>query len=469
MIKQFLMFSYGSLGAAAISFFSTPIVTLLVLPVEFGKSSMFALALNFIYQVGMLGMDQSFIRMFYEKKDIAERVKLAKQCFIFALLATALIICCLLPFWRWVSTILFEEVDIGAVLILAGCLPMSLINRFTISVLRMNKRGNAMSITQIIGAFVNVCVVIVYAKYVSPSFYAIVWGTAASLFVSIAVSALLERQFWTLRTRWSAFDRSEMVRVFRYGLPLVPAFVITTLFQSMDKIALRAVSSFEEIGLYAAASKFVFMLTIIHVGFSTFWHPLSLERYEADRSDYRFFEKMFEYMAVVALMSAGALLLAKDVVIFLFAPAYRSAVMIMPFLLLVPLMHMLSDIIGVGIKFKERTYFYTVVAVAGALVNFIGNYYLIPIYGARGAAVSTGIAYTVYFLMQTWISGRFFPVRFKISRALSAFLTLTLFMALNTFYAVPWWCNVTPIIITALLYRGVIMEMARQGVKEFKL
>ncbi|MDR0331095.1 MAG: oligosaccharide flippase family protein, partial [Chitinispirillales bacterium] len=281
MIKKFLIFSYGSLCAAAISFFSTPVVTLLVIPEEFGKSSMFTVVLNLIYQVGLLGLDQSFIRMFHERKDPAQRSGLARQCFFFAFCMTLLIICCLLPFWRHVSAMLFEGEDFSATLILALCLLMSVVYRFAASVLRMNMRGNALSITQIVGMIVYVTVVIVYARYVSSSFHAIVWGTAVSLFVSIAISVLLEVRFWMRRSQVKIFDSVEMARIFNYGLPLVPFLVIAYIFQSMDKIALRAYSSFEEIGLYAAAGKFVFMLAIIQTGFYLFWQPMALERYEA--------------------------------------------------------------------------------------------------------------------------------------------------------------------------------------------
>jgi O-antigen/teichoic acid export membrane protein len=461
MIKQLLSFSYGSVCVAALSLLSTPIITLLVLPDEFGKASVFAIALNIVFQICLLGVDQSFSRMFYEKSGEGERAALARRCLTMALIATALVMCCFLPFWRYISSMLFDAEDLRAALLLAACLLLSVAGCFTTTAVKMHKRGHLLSIIQISATLSNFTITVVYALYVSPTFHAIVCGTAVSLFAHTAIPIIFERRFWARALAGALFDKAETARLLRYGLPLVPVFIIASLFQGMDKIALRAYSSFEEIGLYAAASKFAFLLTIMQTGFYLFWQPTSLERYEADRDDVRFFEKTFEYAAVAVLISAGLLLLMKDVVIYLLAPAYRSAVMIMPFLLLVPLMNLLSEITGSGIRFKKRTYLYIIVVAVGVAANFAGNYCLIPIFGARGAAISTGAAYTIYFVIQTLIASRLFAANYRIYKMIPAFLVILIFMALNTFYAVPWWCNAAPPAVVALMHWKVAAEVLR--------
>ena len=461
MIKQLLSFSYGTVATAALSLLSTPIITLLVLPGEFGKASVFAIVLNIVFQICIMGVDQSFARMFYEKKSESERAALARRCLALALVATLLIICCFMPFWRRVSLLLFDAEDLRAVLLLAANLLMSAVSAFTMTAVKMHKRGHLLSVTQISAASVNIAATAAYAVWVSPTFHAIVCGTAAMLLVMTAAPILFELRFWTLPPPRAPFDGAEAARLLRYGLPLVPAFIITSVFQGMDKMALRAYSSFEEIGLYAAASKFAFLLTIMQTCFYHFWQPVSMERYEADRDGVRFFEKTFEYAAAAVLISAGLLLTMKDAVKYLLAPSYWGSVAIMPFLLLVPLMNLLCEITGSGIRFKKRTHFFAATAAVGAAANFAGNWCLIPILGARGAAVSTGAAYTIYFLTQTWIAGKFFAANYRIYRMIPAFVTVVIFMTLNTFYAVPWWCNIAPVLIVALMHRKTASEVLR--------
>lgn len=70
MIKLILKFSYGSFLTAAISLFTTPVITALIIPEEFGKAAMFTLVYSLLLQFFLLGIDQSYVRYFYSKKDI---------------------------------------------------------------------------------------------------------------------------------------------------------------------------------------------------------------------------------------------------------------------------------------------------------------------------------------------------------------------------------------------------------------
>jgi O-antigen/teichoic acid export membrane protein len=309
---------------------------------------------------------------------------------------------------------------------------------------------------------VNLAIIIGYAKYVAATFHAIVWGTVGALISSIAVLFFSEITFWLGNFNKKTLTRADQKQIFEYGLPLVPVLAISFIFQGMDKIALRAYSTLDEVGIYATATKFVFLLTIIQTTFYLFWAPVAFERYEKDRTDSRFFENMFKYMAAAVLLAGCALLLAKDVIVLLLAESYRGAVYIMPFLLIAPMMYILGDVAGIGIGLKKKTYFYIVVVAVGAIVNFTGNYFLIPIIGAKGAAVSTGIAYIVYFIIRTSIGTRLFPAKYPMARFLCGFLVIVGFMYLNTFHVVLWWYNVIPALITVMLYRSTIYEILRR-------
>ena len=468
MLKQFIAFSYGNLVSAAISFFTIPIITLLIIPVEFGKSTMFTLALGFICQIGMLGTDQSFMRFFFEKEE-KERTALAWLCFIISFGITILIICCLLPFWRQISEMLFEEQSFMAIILLVSCLFLFIIDRFTICVVRMQKKGNVYSITRIVNTTTNAITVICYAKFITPTFHAIVLGTAFSSISSIVISVLSEKKFWKNHIETSLFNLNELKQIFYFGLPLVPVYVITILFQGMDKLALRTYASFNEIGLYAAAMKIIFPLTLIQSGFTIYWYPLALETYEKNNINYSFFETMFKYMSVLLLITASAILVLKDLIVYILAPAYRSAIHIMPFLILIPFMYIITEVTGLGVMFKKRTYLNIIIITVAALFNFVGNYFLVPLYGAQGAAFSTGIAYIVYFSFKTYISYRFFTVPFHMYQFLPSFCALLVFLFINTFYNIPWFTNILLFVFIFIIHRKVIFDLLLKGIKELRV
>ena len=466
MLKQFLSFSYGSWVSALISLLTIPLITLLIIPEEFGKSSMFILAHGIINQIGMLGMDQSFMRMFYEKNNEA-RTGLAWLCFSFSFGATIFLAFFLFLFSNQISIMLFEISNSKTMLLLVAYLFFAIADRFSTSVVRMNKKGNTFSIIRIANSFINAVVVIFYAKFISPSFDAIAMGLVISSLITILIAVLSERQFWMKKIDFSLFNIREIKNILHFGLPLVPLLLFTMLFEGMSKIALRTYSSFSEIGLFAAANKLLVFLSLIQAGFTIYWHPLALETYEADHDDYSLYEKMFKYVSILMLFTAAFVLLIKDIIVLFLAPSYRSATQIMPFLVLFPVMYTLADITGVGIILKKRTYLNLLVILAALIFSFAGNIFLVPVFGSKGAALSTGIAYIVYFSVRTFISFRLMPVHFSIVQFVPSFCILIVFLFINTFFTFAWWINLIPVLFIFVLHKNSILTMLYNGIKEF--
>ncbi|MCC8170410.1 MAG: oligosaccharide flippase family protein [Parabacteroides sp.] len=460
MIKLFIKFSYGNWLAALISFFTTPIITLLILPDEFGKASLFTLALNFILQIVLLGVDQGCMRFFYSEKE-EDRNKLVWLCTLIAVGWTVFFSFFLLLFWKKLSVFITGTENVKIVLLLVVCVYLSVIERFVTTVVRMQQNGNVFSVIRIVNSCITAFVVIVYAKYVSPDFYAIVYSSCIALLVSILISILYERKFW----RFAMYDFDEKSRnllrdIFKYSLPLVPIFIIAWLFEGMDKIALSTFSNFKEIGLYTAASKIIAVLTIVQTGFSNFWVPVALETYEKDNYNYVFFENAFKIIATVMLSMAAGLILFRNVIVLLFASSYREAACIMPFLVFIPVMYILSETTGYGIGFKKKTYLGGIALVIASVVNLAGNYFLTPAYGARGAAFATGIAFTVYFIVRTFFSVRLFPAHYPVKNVVFPFIVLFVMAFVNTFLDVAWWLNCIGVVIIFFSMKSNFFEIA---------
>jgi O-antigen/teichoic acid export membrane protein len=464
MLKLFFKFSYGTWVSAALSFFTTPIVTALIIPEEFGKAAMFTLAINFLMQIVQLGTDQSFVRFFFEKPE-NERNRLFWTCLYCPLLLTGIFTVFILIFWKSLSNLLFEKPDFKAIVLLSVCLFLAVAERFTTLVVRMKQRGNLFSTVKIVNSVVSVVVIILYAHYVARDFHAILSATMCALVISCIITIIAERKWFKLKINIS---KNDIKSILRYGLPFVPIFIIDWLFEGMDKVALRSWSSFEEIGLYSAAFKFVAPLTILQAGFCTFWAPVAIQKYEENNANTYFFEYAFKNILFLMLIAAIGLILCKDVVVLLFAPSYRSATQIMPFLVFIPFMYTLSEITGVGISFKKQTYWGIIVFSVAALVNLVGNYFLVPVYGAKGAAASTAIAYVVFFLLRTYFSVRLFPMKFRISKLFISLGILVGTSFINTFYKPPWYINLSILLFALIIYYNQLIEVYQWLTKNSK-
>jgi len=429
MLKDFFKFSFGSWVSAGISFFTVPIITLLINPEQFGKASMFILTSGILFQFVLFGTDQSFLRFFYEYEGNKRATLLCNTIFpsiiVWGGLTISIFFC-----WKWISIWLISEQQVLIVGLLCVNLLMGIFSRYAFLVIRMKKKSIFFSLTQIVATIINVIVIIIYSKYISNTFYAIVWGGMCSQLITIIISVIKERNFWFVR--WS-ISKQQINAILKYGLPFIPTCLMAMLFEGMDKIFIRKFVGFEGLGLYSVAFKIVAALSILQTGFSTFWVPTSYEYYEKNPNDKTLYEKTFKYVSFILFLCGLGLIAIKDIIVLLFNKTYVEAASIMPFLIFIPILYILSEITNLGINFTKKTYWHIVIFGILLLLCILFNIIFIPWLGINGAALSVALSYLCYFTLRTIISIRLFPMRFCLRKTAVLFLLLFVVAGINTF------------------------------------
>jgi len=96
-------------------------------------------------------------------------------------------------------------------------------------------------------------------------------------------------------------------------------------------------------------------------------------------------------------------------------------------------MYTTSETTGMGIGFTRKTSYSIIVSGVSAGINFIGNYLLVPKYGALGACISTAVSYMVFFWVKTMISRKlWWKFNLKAYIVNSAFMGVYSFLTLFT-------------------------------------
>ena len=467
-IKSFFEFSIGQWVAALISFITTPITTWLIIPEEFGKASMFSLALSLLLNIALLGADQSFVRFFYEKGEDKRR-DLLWNALIPSLTVGFVIFLLIGIFWKQLSFVLFDDYSHSLPIFLLGLtFLIAIIERFATLVVRMKQRGIAFSTLRVVNGIASAVFTIMYALFISRTFYAVIVGSFFSQILSALLTIYLEKELWFGRFKTNAGSMREIVK---YGLPFVPTFLITWLFQSFDKLALRNYSDFTEIGLYSAAFKVVAIMNLIQMGFTTFWSPVAYENYENDPEGTEIYKKTFLFISAAMFVLGMMIIVFKDLIFMLLAKSYRSAAQISPFLILMPIMYTASEVSVVGINFKKRTFWHMLIAAVAAGCNIVGNTLLVPLYGARAAAFTTGLSYIVFFSMRTFISKKLYPINYHLGKFFSATAIFVVVAFINTFAGSFVWqisSSLVGLILIVLVYSNEVRYVLDLVVDELK-
>lgn len=471
-IKHFFVIGSGTVINMIVGFLTTPIITRLVGPVEYGQYSIFVMYSSIALMVLCLGLDQALIRYFYQNEDIDFKRTILLECWRIPIISTIFIgivinLLC-------VAGIISFEFDNVVVLLLTICVIFQILNRIDLILLRVTYQTKMYSFLQVVYklSFAVLALIgcIVYKKNY---FYILVIATLVSYIMVVIVGIMSQRNLWMFWQR-KASIRVNRKELYMYAFPYIISMGITTFFQAIDKISLNYYCSYEEVGIYSSAMTLIHIFVIVQSTFNAMWVPTATEHYEKDPNDKEYHKRGNRLITVIMFFMGISLILFKDIFALLLGHEYREAAYILPFLIFSPMMLTISETTVVGLIFKKKSHMHIVIASVACVANIIGNMCMVPIWGFKGAAISTGISYIVFFFMRTIISNRYYHITWKLGRFL-AITTVTAFYAwYNTFYSFSWISVIGflgCIIFLMVLYRDTVSEMltiAKKMIEKYK-
>jgi O-antigen/teichoic acid export membrane protein len=404
--KKVLQFSVGPLGAAVLGLFTLPIVAWLFSPEDIGRLSMLQVTISFSLLLFSLGLDQAYVREFHEVQD---KPSLLKSVMLPGLVILSLVLIGLMLMPWSASFLLFgiESTWLTGLLLLS--ILLSFFSRFLSLILRMQERGLAFSMSQILPRLLFLVIVLGY-----------LWLGAEAIFENLMMAKVLSLiavfviYSWNTRKGWwpalsATIDKTKQNQMIRYAIPLIGSGVAFWGLIAMDKIFLRSLSTFEELGIYSVAVSFAGVALVFQAIFSTVWAPV-VYKWAVEGVDPLKIKNVMDYvtLAVIVIWSLAGMF--SWVVTYILPPEYQQVQYILLAAMAYPLLYTLSEATGVGIGIKRKTMYSMLAAVVALGFNAIGNWWLIPIYGASGAAMASAVAFFVFFTIRTeagaklWVS-----------------------------------------------------------------
>jgi O-antigen/teichoic acid export membrane protein len=425
-LKKLIGFSIGPVGGAIISFITIPLTTHFVSPEEFGKASMFSLFQILILSLLYLGIDQAYTREYHETSDKENLLKNAIVVpFIFAVMIFILISTNL----STVSNYLFGSPNYFFASLLFGLTIISMtLERFILLFIRMEEKALEYSIFNIVIKLTVLVFTILFVIFIRNDFLAVVYSSAiAQLFCDTILIIIYKT---TINYKNFIFDKLLLIKLIRFGFPLIIAASLNNLLNSLDRISLRKWSSYNEIGIFTAALKISATLSIVQASFTSFWVPTAYRWYNQNK-DIKHFEIISNGLLLIMSILFCFILLLKDLIVVLLSSDYINSKFIIGLLCLQPIMYTVSETTTLGIVFSKKSYLNIIVSLISIFPNIILNAILVPKYGAIGASIATGVSYIFFFFGRSYFSNKHWP-GFSIKNHILVCLTIFLAALVNT-------------------------------------
>lgn len=387
-----------------LGFIASPISTRLFVPEELAKVSLFTTYASLFSSVCYLGLDQAFVRFFYEPPKGMTRKSLFTLCIGVALLFSVVSSFVLCFFWRQMSEEIVGAADPTVFLCLCVYSFSLVAFRFLSLCYRMEKNAWLYTIQGVANALLT------KIAYLAVGFKAPT-GRAALITLTVLTTLLSLAFLFVQRSR---FDGRALSRISRpaakelgaFALPLVPLSVLMWLNTSVSTLSLKHLLGYDAAGIFSSALGLASTINIIQTGFNTYWGPYVLENYQSD-SRQRFYT-VHRLMACLLTLFGLAISLLQVPVFLLLGRSYRSSVVFFPFLFLSPICYCLGETTGMGITIAKKTYWTTIIYLFSSLSNIALCYLLIPPMGMAGAAVASAISAILTLLLRTAVGEKYY-------------------------------------------------------------
>lgn len=427
--QKILAFAFGPLANAALGLLLLPLISWFFSAQDIAQITLMQTHASLVLIILGLGLDQAYIREFHASQNSDYLFKNIILPPLFLLITLGMGALFLLP---QLAKTTFIQADSKLGLALWLFVSFLFFTRYLSIILRMHERAWAFSFSQTTPKLLLLLLIILFALMPSEK-------TTAQLAWAYAIAQVLTVVFlaWQTRTTLRAaliapFNRTACWAALRYGLPLMVGGLAYWGLVSIDKFLIREYSSLSELGIYAMATAFSAVALIVQSIFATIWAP-TVFRWVENGSDLAQVVPIFR--AVSALIVAVLCLTAifSPIITLLLPASYAPVQFIVLSSMLYPLLYTLTEVSGIGINVQKKTSFASVIALIAMIANWVLCRYLIPDFGARGAAVATAISFWLFFILKTEVSSRLW---LKLPRTIAYGYTLPtlLFSSIYTLY-----------------------------------
>ena len=188
IIQSFVHIGVGTFLNMLIGFITTPIITRLVLPAEYGRLSIFNLYINIAVMVLCLGLDQSLVRYYYKTNDIVYKSTLIRKCSLIPFLLSVLVP--LLVFFSMnLLGVSFEFADVWIPLVLG--IVGHMIFRYSILVLRLEGKSKSYAKVNVINKSLFAAAAILIAIiFDNRSFSVLAFSTVFAIIIAVSYTHL---------------------------------------------------------------------------------------------------------------------------------------------------------------------------------------------------------------------------------------------------------------------------------------
>jgi O-antigen/teichoic acid export membrane protein len=435
LAKDSAIYGGADLISKIISFFTFPFIAKALSPESFGFLELILTSTALLGVVANFGLNNA-VQRFYWDTDVTEnrRKEIVSSGLVtlFFTVTSVLIITFIgvmstKVFWK-IEVIPFSNFGLTAALLLMGGTQWT---QFILDVIRLQFspwKFLIISMTsRVLSALAGLYMVVSLALGIDG-----LLGAQAIVVLLVLPMALnfIRKDFsiGKVSKKWS----KELIE---FGYPFIFSSLAYWIFSSQDRWMLASMTTVEEVGIYSVSFRFASVILFVSAAFGQAWSPVAIKIRTDNPEKYRkiYGDVLILLVFSIAALAGGLALFSGEIIHFIMGNDYLKSALPMAILGFAIVFQASQQITGIGISLEKKTKLFAHLSWITAGVNFGFNWFLIPIFGALGAAIATALSYLFLSLGYFFFTQRYHPIHISYNR-LMALISLMGIVLVISFY-----------------------------------
>ena len=433
---QTVIYGLSTILARIINFLFVPIYTRLLTPESYGVVTEFMAYIAVLQVVLVLGLETGCFR-FANKEGVDPR-KVYANAFVTVFCISATFLALMLAFANPISAALGYDGYGACIRYIGGILALDSITAIMFAKLRQESKALKFAIIKtakiITETAANLVLFLWFPKHVDSASWLLNFIPATpdfsyvifAIFVSCVVCALLFIPDF-LRLSFK-LDGKLLRQMLAYSLPLMVAALPGVVNDFLDRILFRYFDTNAEawrssLGLYQAAVKLAVIMNLFIQMFRYAAEPFFFRR-ASEKDSRKLYASVQEYFTAFCGLVFLGVILYIDIIALILGPHFRSAVGVVPIMLLSYMILGMLFNVSMWYKLSGKTNMAIWITLSGLVVTAIVIVLFMPKYSYWAAAYGHLASYVVMFAISSILGAKYYPIPYRWGRLAAIVLTM---------------------------------------------
>lgn len=433
---QTVIYGLSTILARIINFLFVPIYTRLLSPESYGVVTEFMAYIAVLQVVLVLGLETGCFR--FANKEGVDPKTVYSNAFVTVFSISATFLALMIAFSSPIASLLGYEGYQSCIMYMGGILALDAVTAILFAKLRQESKALKFAIFKTIKIITetaaNLFLFLWFPKHIdsarwllhfiseTPDFSYVIFA----IFISCIVCGLL---FIPDFTRLSfRLDPKLLRQMLAYSLPLMVAALPGVVNDFLDRILFRFFDTNADawrssLGLYQAAVKLAVIMNLFIQMFRYAAEPFFFKR-ARDKDSKALYASVQEYFTAFSGLVFLGVILYIDIIALILGPQFRSAVGIVPIMLLSYMILGMLFNVSMWYKLSGKTDMAIWITLSGLVVTAIVIILFMPRYSYWAAAFGHLASYIVMFAISSILGAKYYPIPYRWGRLLCIFIAM---------------------------------------------